>query len=145
MQKDSLNIQRSSRFNQHITEWNRLLHQERNTWKLSKKLFRRAHSEFRKVTNLTFQKLVKENQNTYLLYQAVNGVTESFEAANTISTTIPQMMQELQQLGDQMQQIMRMNLLRHHTFLLNHHSLHSRFLLCIPAIYLRVCKIVYIS
>ena len=58
------------------------------------------------MTNLTFQKLVKENQNTYLLYQVVNGVTESFEAANTISTTIPQMMQELQQLGDQMQQIM---------------------------------------
>jgi len=39
MQKAYLIIQRSSRFNQHITEWNRLPLKERSTWKLFKNSF----------------------------------------------------------------------------------------------------------
>ena len=108
MQKAYLLIQRTARFNQHITERNRLPLEQRNTWNLFKQFFRRAHQEYREVTNLTLRDF-GENQNAYLVQEVVNAVTErvseSLESANAISNTIPQMMHEIQQLKNQMQQM----------------------------------------
>ena len=101
MQKAYLLIQRTARFNQHITEWNRLPPEQRNTWDLFKKFFRKAHQEYREVTNLTLRDF-GENHSAYLVQEVVNAVTErvseSLESANAIRDTIPQMMHEIQQL-----------------------------------------------
>jgi len=91
MQKAYLLIQRTACFNQHITEWNRLPLEQRNTWFFFKQFFRRAHQEYREVTNLTLRDF-GGNQNAYLVQEIVNAVTEkvseSLESANVISNTI---------------------------------------------------------
>ncbi len=104
-------LNKTRRFKQPITDWNRRLTADR-TWLNFKIHFRQAHQEFRETTDTTLEESELERNNAHIVQQVVNGMQQAIatEFANNTDTSTAtsdaqtQLQAQLQAQLQQMQQ-----------------------------------------
>ena len=115
-------LNKTRRFKNDITDWNRLLEADK-TWANFKTHFRRAHQEFRETTDTTLEESELQRNNANLVQQVVNGMQQAMAAETTtddnsamivqMTASATQASEANQQLTGQLQQMQQsMNLLQ---------------------------------
>jgi hypothetical protein len=106
-------LNKTRRFKQPITDWNRRPAVER-TWLNFKADFRRAHQEFRETTDTTLESSELERNNAHLVQQVVNGMQQAMAtelatheptqtAPNDTQTQLQAQLLQMQQSMNQLQ------------------------------------------
>ena len=121
--KAYLIINKTRRFKQAITEWNRLI-ETNKTWIGFKDHFRQAHQEFRETTDTTLEDSELQRNNANLVQQVVDGlqavmtpedtndpslelIQQMANSANQTSETQQHLLSQIAQMQQAMQQLQR--------------------------------------
>jgi hypothetical protein len=131
--KAYLLLNKTGRFKQAITEWNRKPALE-NTWPNFKTHFRQAHQEFRETTDITLKESELARNNANLVQQVVNGLQSAFTLDETLQNESAKLINQMansathsnetqQQLATQLAQMQQaMTLLQAQVQQQHHHA-----------------------
>jgi hypothetical protein len=87
-------INKTSRFKQAITEWNRLPDIQK-TWINFKAFFRQAHQEFRETTDVTLEESELHRNNANIVQQVVDGLQGALTPVDTTPNESVALMQQM--------------------------------------------------